>query len=292
MNNDVSYSPNFSQSFHSARSEWQILLGSVAWTHAGGVFEGVDCCLVSLLQALPALPSCAGCVSGGTWAARAYTQCPSCACPSHWRTSSFIGSSVTAFRLEKEEEQFVVYSKITIAKKKKSKASFTVFCGYQTLAMWQWKLKTPLHRQWMLLSTQCPHNLLSHQVTPAWEVLVCKQFTWHVCRCICTYSVIHTHTQRFPLHLGLYLFVQYLSSLCLSNFNVKIKAVDVFIPLVHENEAFSDEHQTYTIYCTSFISFDFASFHLLPVVHWSPINFQQSLAVQPQYIPEHNYPQC
>lgn len=184
----------------SGKSCWGLLLGLML----------VVCLRVlivasSLPQALPALPSCAGCVSGGTWAARAYTQCPSCACPSHWRTSSFIGSSVTAFRLEKEEEQFVVYSKITIAKKKKSKASFTVFCGYQTLAMWQWKLKTPLHRQWMLLSTQCLHNLLSHQVTPAWEVLVCKQFTWHVCRCICTYSVIHTHTEISPAFRAIFI---------------------------------------------------------------------------------------
>lgn len=48
-----------------------------------------------------------------------------------------------------------------------------------------------------------------------------------------------------------------------------------------KNKAFSDEHQTYTIYCTSSITFDFAYFHLLPIVYWSPINFQQSLAVQP-----------
>lgn len=105
----------------SGKSCWGLLLGLML----------VVCLRVlivasSLPQALPALPSCAGCVSGGTWAARAYTQCPSCACPSHWRTSSFIGSSVTAFRLEKEEEQFVVYSKITIAKKKKIKG--IIYC--------------------------------------------------------------------------------------------------------------------------------------------------------------------
>lgn len=69
-------------------------------------------------QVLPALPSCAGCVSESIWAGPAYTQCTSCTCLSHLRTSSCTDRSVTVVRLEKKEEQIVVYSKIITSKKK------------------------------------------------------------------------------------------------------------------------------------------------------------------------------
>lgn len=206
--------PDFHKSLCGAWSELQILLVFVALTHTGGGVEGAYSCLSSSpprsCQPCPAVPI-------------VYQKAPGSVVPLHspqaaparatWELPPLSISLWLSLDWKGKRNTWLFTPGLLYQRKKTSKASFTVFCGYQTLAaMRQWKLKTPFHGPWMVLWIQFPHKLLPHRLKPAWEVLVCKQITWHVF--VDAQAHIHspTYTQRFALPLGLYLFVQYLCS--------------------------------------------------------------------------------
>lgn len=132
--------PDFSKSLCSSWSDFQILPVFTAFCLILMMGGACSCLFLFVSQVLPALLSCADCVSESIWVGHACMQSESCTCRSHLRTFSFIDKSVTIFTLEKKEEQMVVYSKVIISKKK-SKTSFTVCCGYKMLAAtWRSKL--------------------------------------------------------------------------------------------------------------------------------------------------------
>lgn len=152
-----------------------------------------------------------------------YQKVPGSVVPVHspqaapaWATGELppVSITLTAFRLEKKEEQMAVYSKIIISTKKK-KINGIIYC-----LLWlpnisccvTVKIENIFSQAVNGIVDTVPHNLFPRQLTPAWEVLVWRQLTWHVF--VDAYAHIHspTYTQRFLLHLGLYLFVQYLCS--------------------------------------------------------------------------------
>lgn len=96
-------------------------------------------CLLLLLflffQALPALPSCADCVSESVWVDRAYIRSISCTCLSRLRTSSYTDKPVTIFTWKRKRNKWLCTPKLLYQRKKKSKTSFTVYSGYQTLLL-------------------------------------------------------------------------------------------------------------------------------------------------------------
>lgn len=79
-------------------------------------------CLLLLLflffQALPALPSCADCVSESVWVDRAYIRSISCTCLSRLRTSFYTDKPVTIFTWKRKRSKWLCTPKLLYQRKK------------------------------------------------------------------------------------------------------------------------------------------------------------------------------
>lgn len=189
----------------SAWSDFQILLLFVAFWLILGVGELVLAfILFYFFQVLPALPSCAGCVSENVWVGRAYMQSLSCTCLSHLRTFFYTDKFVTIFTLEKKEEQMVVYSKILYQRKKKNQRHHLLYTLGTKHCCWMCKSK-PMENTFSQTLNGVMDSVPPQFVTkPTYCRLRNSTWTAHLkCVCRCRHPSSHRHMQRFPLHLVL-----------------------------------------------------------------------------------------
>lgn len=142
-------------------------------------------CLLLLLflffQALPALPSCADCVSESVWVDRAYIRSISCTCLSRLRTSSYTDKPVTIFTWKRKRNKWLCTPKL-LYQRKEIKDIIYCLLWVPNIAVdhvhWsQWK--TPFHRHWMVW-IQLPHSLLPYLFLLNWEVVIHEQLNQRV----------------------------------------------------------------------------------------------------------------
>lgn len=272
--------PDFSKSLGSAWSDFQILLVLVAFWLI--LLVGLGVLVLAFFfprscQPRPAVPVVYQKASGSVVPICSPQAAPTWAT---WELSPLSISLWLSLPWKRKRNKWLFTPKL-LYQRKKSKTSFTVYCGYQKLAAtWQCKLKTPFTVN-DIMGTVPSHSIATSTYA---SLRSCSTWTTHL-----TFvdARIHpppgTHTEISPAFSVIFIHAVsvHLPRLAYPISLSKIKVAAVILPLVSEwkSPVPNVSHLWYIAHLL------FTSCHLFPIVQWSCSNFQRALAVQPLYMP-------